>query len=200
MKPTFRNEQQVVREMINNDISAFDAVYWKYHKAVYLNIIKLVKDPEVSKDILQEVFVALWIKRQTLNPEMGIGGWLFTTSYHKSVDYLKITQTASRFTREQHIIEVWVDPGKEEEKESRLQLIQQAVSNLSPQKRKVFELCKYKGKTYEETARELNISKYTVKEYLSESLSYIKEYIHGQSTQSLIDCLLILFALYPPVI
>jgi RNA polymerase sigma-70 factor (ECF subfamily) len=49
------------------------------------------------------------------------------------------------------------------------------MDQLSPQKRKVFEICKMQGRTYKKAAEELHISKYTVKEYLSEALVSIKK-------------------------
>ena len=199
MKTNVNPEQQLVSDLKNGDASAFDVLYWKYHKAVYANILKLIKDPDTSKDLLQEVFVTLWIKKDTLNPDRSIAGWLFTTSYHKCIDHLRLTLVTPLRAGEINIADEWegVDYRKEKEQESRLQLIQQAVSNLSPKKREVFELCKLKGKTYEETAQELNISKHTVKEYLSAAIIHIKNYIQRQP-QSPASILLILSAFYPP--
>lgn len=198
MKPDVRNEQLLVRDIKDNDVSGFDALYWKYHRAVYTNIIKLVKDRDTAKDILQEVFIALWVKRSTLDPGVNIAGWLFTTSYRKCIDHLRHRVAAPFFTGELNIADELPDYRKEREQESRFRLVQQAVSRLSPQKRKVFELCKLKGKTYEETAQELNISKHTVKEYLTASMDFVKDYIHAQPPQSIISLLFILSALYPP--
>lgn len=197
MKIGIGTEQQLVRELKNGEASAFDTLYWKYHKAVYANILKLIKDPDTSKDILQDVFVALWMKRNAIEPDMSIGGWLFTTSYHKCIDHLRLILAAPLWPNEINIADEWADYRKEQEQEHRMQLIQQAVNNLSPKKRAVFELCKLKGKSYEETAEALNISKHTVKEYLSAAIVHIKNYIHRQ-TQSPVSVLLILSAFYPP--
>ncbi|MBN8860704.1 MAG: sigma-70 family RNA polymerase sigma factor [Sphingobacteriales bacterium] len=197
MKTCIDPEQQLVRDLKNGDPSAFDRLYWKYYKAVYANIFKLIKDPDISKDILQEVFIALWIKRATLKPDGSIAGWMFTTSYHKCIDHLRLIPAVPLCHSEINIADEWVDYRKQKEQENRLQLIQQAVNNLSPQKKEVFELCKLKGKSYEETAEALNISKHTVKEYLSAAIIHIKNYIHRQS-QSPVSVLLILSAFYPP--
>ena len=199
MKPNVSNDQLLVSDFKNGDASAFDALYWKYHSVVYNNIIKLVKDRDTAKDILQEVFIALWVKRSTLDPGVNIAGWLFTTSYHKCIDHLRHSVAGRFFTGELNIADESLDYRKEKEQENRFRLVQQAVNRLSPQKRKVFELCKLKGKTYEETAQELNISKHTVKEYLTAAMIFVKDYIHAQSPQSLISLLFILSILYPPL-
>ncbi|MBD0298046.1 MAG: sigma-70 family RNA polymerase sigma factor, partial [Flavisolibacter sp.] len=148
-----------------------------YHQAVYANIFKLTKEVEVTQDILQEVFIALWEKRSSIDINQTVSGWLFVVSYNKSISYLK------RALKESVISNEWneeMQPAEESEinvREVQLQLLEDALGQLSPQKKKVFELCKLQGKSYEETARELNISKHTVKEYLSAAIANVKEYI-----------------------
>lgn len=196
MKPAICDERELVRGVINHDALSFDTLYWKYQVAVYQNILKLVKDQEVAKDILQEVFIALWVNRETLSPDLGIGGWLFTTSYRKCIDHLRITATLT-LSEDETVLEALPESESNADQEIRMVKLHRAVSQLSPQKRKVFELCKINGKTYEEAAEELNISKYTVKEYLSAAMVLIKEYIHSESSQSLVSVVIIFSALSP---
>jgi RNA polymerase sigma-70 factor (family 1) len=159
-----------------NEVEAFDTLYWRYHQAVYANILKLTKEKEATKDILQEVFIALWEKRSTIDVNQSISGWLFVVSYNKSITYLK---KSLKDSVNQELTEE-IKPTEEPSfniREVQFQLLEKAVEQLSPQKRKVFELCKLQGKTYHEAAKELNISKHTVKEYLSAAITNIKEYI-----------------------
>jgi hypothetical protein len=55
----------------NDDINAFNTLYWDYHAAVYANTLKLIKDPALAEDIVQEVFVTLWVSDHTIDPETG---------------------------------------------------------------------------------------------------------------------------------
>lgn len=162
----------------NDDIDAFNILYWEYHAAVYTNALRLIKDPSIAEDIVQDVFVALWGKRHTIDPEQDIAGWLFVTSHHKTVDQLKrklkhaLAQKSLSIFRDEQSIIINADL-----KEEQLCAIEEAMDKLSPQKRKVLELCKVQGRTYKKAAEELHISKYTVKEYLSEALVSIKKYL-----------------------
>ena len=150
----------------NNDINAFNTLYWEYHAAVYANALKLIKDPVVAEDIVQDVFVTLWGKRHAIDPEQDLAGWLFVVSHHKTIDQLKqkirhaLVQKKLSIAGENQSVIVNSDV-----KEEQLISIEQAVDQLSPQKRKVFELCKVQGRTYQKAAEELHISKYTVKDY-----------------------------------
>ena len=47
-------------------VAGFDSIYEKYHRAVYANILKTVRKPELAEDILQDVFVALWENRANI--------------------------------------------------------------------------------------------------------------------------------------
>lgn len=169
-------DKQLIVRLINGDEDAFDILYDIYHKKLYSNIFSLVKDSEITRDLVQEVFISLWEKRGLIDVDQPIGGWLFTVSYNKSLKYLRQSVKLS-------ILNHYLDDKIEIEddvrvsfKETHFKLLEQATSLLTGQKRKVFELCKVQHKTYEEAAKELNISKYTVKEYLTGAMENIKEF------------------------
>ena len=179
----------------NDDIDAFNTLYWHYHAAVYANALRLIKDPTIAEDIVQDVFVTLWGKRHAIDPEQDIEGWLFVVSHHKTIDQLKrklkqaLVQKKLSISSEDQSIIVNTDL-----KEEQLTAIEQAMDQLSPQKRKVFELCKVQGRTYQKAAEELHISKYTVKEYLSEAIVSIKKYIGEHPRQTGIVIYFLVFA------
>lgn len=168
------HEKEFILRLRTGDIDAFDTLYHAWHSRVYANIFKLTGDENATKDILQEVFISLWEKRLTIHPDKDIAGWLFVVSYNKSLTWLKKSlRAANAYAKASE------QPAESENGvyEAKIQLVKEAIGQLSPQKRKVFELCKLHGKSYDETARELHISKHTVKEYLSASLVCIKEYV-----------------------
>jgi RNA polymerase sigma-70 factor (family 1) len=182
------NEYELVARLRNGDVQAFDSLYRKYHKALFANINKLVRNPAASEDILQEVFIALWEKSPTLKTDDHIAGWLFVVSYNKTVNYLKkeLRESVSCLPEETELAAAEPDIDL-----SGIQsrLLEEAIAQLSPQKRKVFELCKIYGKSYEETASELHISKHTVKEYLVLAVHYIRNYVrqHPEYRSSLLQ-------------
>jgi len=157
-------------------MNAFDEIYWRYQRAVFLNACRLTRSSAAAEDIVQEVFISLWERRQSINPELPLAGWLFVSSYNRSVNVLK------KKLRESLMVDRLVsnDAGFEnlpDISELQLNVLNDAISRLSNQKRRVFELCKLHGKTYEEAAEEMKISKHTVKEYLSEAIASIREFV-----------------------
>ena len=170
------SEYELVKRLQKSDVRAFDSLYHKYQRSLFLNILKLIKNEDASRDVLQEVFITLWEKRASLDPDNSVIGWLFVVSFNMSTAWLKkeLKRTSLKAAGAPS------DEAEETQREIadvRSKLLREAIGRLSPQKRKVFELCKLQGKSYEETARELNISKHTVNEYLVVAVQYIRTYI-----------------------
>lgn len=170
-------EKEQLLRLISGDVDAFDRIYWKYQHAVYRNALKLARGESEAEDILQEVFISLWEKREAIDPTRSVAGWLFVASYNRSVNVLKKKLRESLAIDNLSFEETDQEAKSESEIVSlQINLLNEAISKLPKQKRRVFELCKLQGKTYEEAAHEMNISKHTVKEYLSEAIHFIKEY------------------------
>ena len=179
-----RQSNDLASRLRQDDINAFNSLYWEYHGAVYANALKLIRDSAIAEDIVQEVFVTLWEKRHKIDPQQDIAGWLFVVSHHKTIDQLK---RRLRHALAEKILQEVIEGSNAIEAdltEEQLVVIEKAVDQLSPQKRKVFELCKMQRRTYEKAAEELHISKYTVKEYLSEAMMSIKKYVGQHPTQA----------------
>ncbi|OQY92856.1 MAG: hypothetical protein B6D37_13225 [Sphingobacteriales bacterium UTBCD1] len=189
-KEQVNSEKEILIRLIQNDMQAFDDLYWKYQKAVYQNAIKLTKDAAIAEDIVQEIFISLWEKRSTIDIERSIAGWLFVSCYNRSVNALKKKLRESRAYKELSK-ETGDAPGDDSGISGiQLNILEKAIAQLSPQKRKVFELCKLRGKSYDEAAAELHISKHTVKEYLSEAMAFIKEFAKQHPGTGLVILLL----------
>jgi RNA polymerase sigma-70 factor (ECF subfamily) len=175
---------RVAQAITQNQVKAaelvqFDAAYHQFHQAVYANICKMVCEPQMAEDILQEVFLSLWEHRQSVDLQ-NAGGWLFVVSYNKSMSFLKkklrdtsiyLPDTAflSNLSEEQ--------PVDEELFQLRLSMVEEAIDHLPPRKREVFRLCRFDGKSYDEVADMMNISVVSVKDYLKQSTQFIRQYI-----------------------
>ena len=88
---TSPDDIELTAGLIQSDTTAFDALYQKYHNAVFANIFKLIRQQEAAEDVLQDVFVALWENRLRIEPGKSVGGWLFVVSYNKAVKFLHKT-------------------------------------------------------------------------------------------------------------
>ena len=179
-------DSELIVRLQQSQVTAFDALYWKYHEPVFRNILKFTKDTIAAEDILQEVFTRLWEKRLTIKTEQSVAGWLFVVSFNLSVNHTR--KKLREQTAHKKIFAVAPEndgmPTGNQLYEEQYRLMKQAIDQLSPQKRKIVTLCKIEGKTYEEAAGELNISRNTVKEHLSAAMVNLNEYVRKNASHA----------------
>jgi RNA polymerase sigma factor (sigma-70 family) len=187
----FHYEKGLLSRMSSHDQLAFKALYERYHHALYRRVFQLLRSATETEDILQEVFITLWEKRSELDGDRSVGGWLFTVTFNRTMNHLK--QKLREKNRVLAAAEINGCKADRKEMEEQWQVLEKAIAQLSPQKKKVFQLCKMEGRTYEETSQLMGISRYTVKEYLGEVMSAIRTYVrqHPPYDASIILWLLI---------
>jgi RNA polymerase sigma-70 factor (family 1) len=180
-----------------NDTAAFEALYEKYHQALYAYIRKFIKVPELSEDILQEVFLKIWEVRHRLNPTLSLQAYIYRIARNA------VFKTLKRIAIEEDLQVAIAYQLAENAESVDLQLqwrqydeiLQEAIKQLPPQRQKVFRLCRQEGKKYEEVGMELNLSRNTVKEHMVLATRFLREYIY---THYKVDFILILmFLLFP---
>lgn len=188
------DEINIVEGLINGQKEAFEKVYAAYHYKVYKLAIKFVKSEEIAKEVVQDVFVKIWVSRHTINKELSFSAYLFTIAHNHIFNLLK--RAAKETSLKSEILaaaELTTNQTEDAvitaEYES---LASHAIEHLPPQRKIVFKLCRQEGKSYEEVAQELGISKSTVKDHMVKAVKTIKEYLHIHTQASF----LYLLALY----
>lgn len=169
-----------IQHMTKGDVTAFNRLYERYHKSVHVNILKLVKSPELAAELLQDVFLALWQNRFKFDEKESVGGWLFVVSYNKSLNILRAKlREAVEYVAEYPTEPLADSPDKEEEElcAKQMALLEEAVDILPARKKEVFKLCRYEGRSKEDVAEMLGISPQSVTDYLKQSNKTIKEYM-----------------------
>ncbi len=170
---------QLLNSSMGADLEHFDRLYRQYHQAVYANIYKMVSRQQCAEDLLQEVFLALWENRRSLDPQR-VAGWLFVVSYNKAASYLKKQlKEASLLIPAINLPDNIAAPDQPDEQLLRLRLsvVEEAIDHLPARKKEVFRLCRFEGRSYDEVAALLGISVVSVKDYLKQSTQFIRKYI-----------------------
>lgn len=170
------HEKNLITLLKRNDKTAFNELFWKYEHSIYLNVLKLTRHEAIAQDIVQETFITLWEKRSTIDPDKSLSGWLFVLSYNRSLNVLKKNLRESKILSELGM-QVCSFKESDEDDQRKTESLYAGIHRLSAQQKRVLELCKLEGKTYEETASEMQISKHTVKEYLSAAMASLRNFV-----------------------
>lgn len=173
----------------------FDEIYHSYKTKVYGYALKIAHNPILAEDITQEVFIQLWLHRDSLHYVEKLDGFIQTIVFRKALNILRIAKYDAKLLQN---IEQSIQKFKEEKEllESSIEfknILSLAVAQLTTQKRNIFILSKEYGLSYKEISEQLNISPNTVKNHLIEALKTIRRYLQSQNVSVQI---MILFMLY----
>jgi len=186
------SDSHVLQRIVAGDENAFRALYENNFDRIAKFTFKMCKSEAVTEEIVQDVFLKLWSNRENIGHVNDIEAYLFSIARNKTIDFLrrlaKETNIIHTLSIQQTEIHNVVDEKLNED--SLLILIEGALSCLSPQKRKIFEMSKIQGFSHDEIAETLQLSKSTVKNHLSETLKYLKKYILSNPGN---DLLLVMF-------
>ncbi|MEP6947894.1 MAG: sigma-70 family RNA polymerase sigma factor [Ginsengibacter sp.] len=158
---------------------AFKAVIDFYKERFYAASLKMTHADDIAEEIVQEVFVNLWIKRvqvaATTNPE----GYLFAMLHNSIYAHFRklALEKAMKKKIGQQFVEIDSSPIEEVlfAKEDR-EIFEAVINQLPSQQRIVYKLSKQQGLSRQQIAGQLHISPHTVKNHLQQAIRFIGDY------------------------
>lgn len=171
-------EKELLRRIAEGDEVAFREVFNLYKDRFYAAALKMTRSSDLSEEIVQEVFVNLWLHRSGLAEVENPSSYLFSIVYHSiSSHFKKIAleermkeKISQKMTEGYRFTEEMI-----EEKESRL-LLQNVIQQLPSQQQLIYKLSKQDGLSWNEIAEQVHISPNTVKDHLLKAIKYIREH------------------------
>ena len=82
--------------LISGSESAFNKVYTAYAKTLFRKILQIVKDKAIAEELLQDLFLKLWQKRNTINVDLSFNAYLYSIANNLVYDYLRKVSTDRR--------------------------------------------------------------------------------------------------------
>lgn len=161
--------------MAKGDDKAFAALFYAYYNQLAEYVLKIIDAPEVAADIVQDVFVKVWMMRQELEKIDNFTGYLFILTRNYTYNCLK--KIARDRKREQRYAQEANEPAAAADKQEQLSLLERAVAQLPAQQQKAYMLSRQQGLRHKEIATRMGISPETVKKHLQLALKAITEFV-----------------------
>lgn len=163
-------------QQLNREI--FEMIFRNEFKALCYLAQKVVKDQEAASEIVQEAFVNLWEKRNSIDLDRNIRAYLATGIYNRSLNWLRDNRKFNVSLLELENLSdsaglESVDNDQLAEAELH-DLIQKSISELPEKCREVFVLSRYENMKYKEIADQLGISVKTVEAQMSKALQHLR--------------------------
>lgn len=187
--PVLHNETVVLLQVAQGDEQAFRALFGAYHQQLAAHVYRLTESAELAEEIVQDVFLKIWMSREALAEIKHFHAYLFVVSKHQALNALR------KIARERARQRAWamnaaVTDAVEEDNHPFYNLIDAAIGQLPPQQQRVYLLSRHEQLRYREIAGQMGISAETVKKYMQLAIASISAYVRDN-----IDAFLLLAAL-----
>jgi RNA polymerase sigma-70 factor (family 1) len=169
------NEKDLLRLVSLGNEMAFREIYDHYRPIVFTTAIRLIDETWTAEEVVQDTFLQVWLKRQTLNEIENFSGWLYTIA--TNLTYNALVKRERERKNESNVAPPANDPltpaesllHKEYDK-----ILEEAVNRLPPKQKQTYILLKREGKKRDEAALELGVSPETVKWNLEQAMRSIR--------------------------
>jgi RNA polymerase sigma-70 factor (family 1) len=179
-KPTF-DRSSTIDAIRDGDMVAFRALYDAFHAPLYFFAFKFLKSPELSEEIIHDVFLKVWEKRASLDATKNIQAYLFTIC--KNTIFNTLEKAANDTKLQQQIVRYLptFDPAIEIDTTDDNDMLWEAIQQLPTQRQQVFRLAKLEELSYEEIAQRMGITKGTVSDHLVKAMRSVRAYMYAKS-------------------
>ena len=176
----FRDEAALARRLKSREPRAMEELYDRYGRLAYSLIFRIVRNPGVAEDLVQETFLRVWNRAQLFDGERGgLGAWILAVARHLAIDYLRSIdgRMAAGSLELERLDHPTLFGAFEESAVSidRARRLKSAFEKLSPNQRLVIELAYFEGLSQTEMAERMKQPLGTVKTWVRSALKLLRE-------------------------
>jgi RNA polymerase sigma-70 factor (ECF subfamily) len=168
------------------DSSALADLYDRYGSLAYSLALRILGDPGRAEDAVQEVFLKVWQRAASFDPQRGsLRSWLLTAVRNRSLDGLRGRAGSARSELELEAARVLpaseaADPWRQVSQAIQRDAVREALDRLPAEQRQAIELAYYGGYTCREIAVTAGVPVSTVKGRLRLGLEKLHSYLDGK--------------------
>lgn len=179
------DERELIARLQKRDEAAFEELIRQYEKKVYTLCFRMCGNSEDAEEAAQDAFLALWRGIDRFRQESSLSTWIYRLATNACIDTLrrrkKQSGSVSLDDEELFVDAVDTSPQPQETVEHRetQKLLQEGLSALPEEYRKVLILREIEGLSYTEIAESASIELGTVKSRISRGRSLLRNFLSG---------------------
>lgn len=190
-------DDELIKRIQLGDMDAFEQLVTQYEKKVYSIAYRLVGNHEDASDLAQEAFIKVFKSIKNFRGDASFSTWLYHVVSNVCRDYLRKNKLKTSSLDEpvvfegecleRQIIDSSLGPNQIAEQKELQAYVQKLILQLPDDYRLVLVLREYMDFSYEEIAKEMNITMGTVKSRLNRARNMLKDKLLGEREQSIQD-------------
>ena len=152
------SDEQLLQFIRNKDLSAYETFYTRHAQTVYNLLMRIIRDPTIAEELLQETFWQVWQKAEQYGEKGAVAAWLNRIARNKALDQLRYDKARPRAstgdfgTLEQSTTYAYTSAERVAEQNLQQQEISVALGNIPGEQRQCLELAYFEGLSQREIA------------------------------------------------
>lgn len=172
------SDKQLIRAIKGGDTKSFEKLFERYYDRYFSFACALLHDADAAEDVLQNVFLKLWIGHDRLDENRSIENYLLVSVRNEIFDYLRLkyNQTVVRGeTPEKE--DASADIEEEMFWSETSDRMDKIIKNMPPQRQRIFMMSRYENMASKDIADALGLSVRTVERHIYLALQDLKQII-----------------------
>ncbi|MES2238707.1 MAG: RNA polymerase sigma-70 factor [Bacteroidota bacterium] len=182
MQEVYSDNTQLIHALKTGDPKAYTFLVNTYHHKLCVYAYNFTHDHNLSEDIVQNVFMRVWNKRENLKPDFVIISFLYRSVYNEFIDQYRSQKSVYPLEKKYiDALNAIVENEDEHSLESIIKLVKREIQNLPPKCKEIFLLSKEEGLTNIEIAEYKNVSIKSVEAHITKAFSILRNAL-GENT------------------
>lgn len=167
---------ELINLLSEDDEHAYLEIFSRYNKLLYSHAYNKLREREDAKDIVSEVFYALWMRRAQSLPKENLVGYLFMAVRYKIADFLSRKQVKEHYVQslQTYINQAEVDTDHLVREKQLKEIIEEEIAALPPRMQEIFRMSRFEQMSHKEIAAKLQLSEQTVKDQVKKALRILR--------------------------
>ncbi|MEI6137976.1 MAG: RNA polymerase sigma-70 factor [Mariniphaga sp.] len=173
----FQTEQEMIALLQKGSVTAFERLFKNYGQKLYRFSHRYLKSESEAEDVVQEVFLKLWENRTGLRTGTSFQSYLFTIAFNviqKNFNK-KAVQDNFRMTLFEQLAEENSTLEDQPGFELLMHKLDLLIDQMPARRKEIFLKRKKEGKSVGDIATEMDISKKTVENQITEAMNYLRK-------------------------
>lgn len=169
------HEREVLQQLAEGNQAAFVQIFDHYSPKVYKLAFKFLHSKEIAEEIVQDVFMDIWLKKEKMAEVLNFGGYVHGMAKKQVYDAFRHKSAFLEMLHEFSFLQQ-ADNATEQilQRDDHEKLLQQAIEQLPDHQKAIFLLARDEGLSHEAIAQRMNLSRLAVKAHMKRILRFLR--------------------------
>ncbi len=177
ISPDQKEEQLLLRQLKRGDIDSYEIIFHRYYPTYFHFAKGMLKDSKTAEDIVQNVFMKIWLNRENLEENKSIKNYIYVLSKREILNHFRAKYNTQILLAEE--ISAFDVPDEEKalglDYERLKGSVEQVINHMPPRRRSIYHMSRFESLSNKEIAEKLGISIRTVEKHIELAIRTFRE-------------------------